>query len=142
VRDQLVADDRLRATVRASPRGLTTDRDKVRAIYGWVIAHTRYVALEFGIHGFKPYAGAADLHPGLRRLQRQGVGDRDHAPRGRRRRPRWCSSHPRPRARSHAEPASLAVFDHAIAYVPSLDLFLDGTAQHSGIDELPAATRG
>ena len=27
------------------------------------------------------------------------------------------------------EPASLAPFDHAIAYVPSLDLYLDGTAQ-------------
>jgi hypothetical protein len=39
-------------------------------------------------------------------------------------------------------PASLAVFDHAIAYVPSLDLFLDGTAEHSGTRELPAGDQG
>jgi cellulose synthase operon protein C len=36
------------------------------------------------------------------------------------------------------EPASLAPFDHAIVYVPRYDLFLDGTAEFSGADELPA----
>jgi cellulose synthase operon protein C len=40
-----------------------------------------------------------------------------------------------------AEPASLAPFDHAIAYVPSLDLYLDGTAEHAGSTELPAMDR-
>ena len=35
-------------------------------------------------------------------------------------------------------PASLAVFDHAIAYVPALGLYLDGTAEFSGLAELPA----
>jgi hypothetical protein len=35
-------------------------------------------------------------------------------------------------------PASLAAFDHAIAYVPGENLYLDGTAEFSGIDELPA----
>jgi hypothetical protein len=34
--------------------------------------------------------------------------------------------------------ASLAPFDHAIAYVPSLDLYLDGTAEYTGTKELPA----
>jgi hypothetical protein len=38
--------------------------------------------------------------------------------------------------------ASLAVFDHAIAYVPSLDLYLDGTAEDTGIRELPIMDRG
>ena len=55
VRDQLVVDDRMRAAVREATRGLTEPRARVRAIYNWVISHTRYVALEFGIHGFKPY---------------------------------------------------------------------------------------
>ncbi|MGH7271332.1 MAG: DUF3858 domain-containing protein, partial [Polyangiaceae bacterium] len=39
-------------------------------------------------------------------------------------------------------PASLAPFDHMIAYVPSLDLYLDGTAEYSGSRELPAMDRG
>ena len=30
------------------------------------------------------------------------------------------------------------MFDHAIAYVPALDLYLDGTAEFSGLAELPA----
>ncbi len=39
-------------------------------------------------------------------------------------------------------PASLAVFDHAIAYVPELDLFIDGTAENSGTRELPEMDQG
>src|SRR6185436_13326710 len=39
-------------------------------------------------------------------------------------------------------PASLAPFDHAIAYVPSMNLFLDGTAEYAGSNELPAMDRG
>ena len=39
-------------------------------------------------------------------------------------------------------PASLAPFDHAIAYVPSLDLYLDGTAEYTGSTELPSMDRG
>ncbi len=39
------------------------------------------------------------------------------------------------------DPASLAPFDHAIAYVPSLDLYLDGTAEFTGSRELPAMDR-
>jgi hypothetical protein len=38
--------------------------------------------------------------------------------------------------------ASLAPFDHAIAYVPSLDLYLDGTAEWTGSTELPVMDRG
>jgi hypothetical protein len=38
--------------------------------------------------------------------------------------------------------ASLAPFDHAIAYVPSLDLYLDGTAEYTGSTELPAMDVG
>ena len=48
----------------------------------------------------------------------------------------------RPNGAIAPEPASLAVFDHAIAYVPSLDLYLDGTAEHSGTRELPAGRSG
>src|SRR6202022_5210491 len=39
-------------------------------------------------------------------------------------------------------PASLAVFNHAILYVPKYDLFLDGTAQFHGSGELPEDDRG
>jgi hypothetical protein len=38
--------------------------------------------------------------------------------------------------------ASLAPFDHAIAYVPSLNLYLDGTAEYAGSTELPIMDLG
>jgi hypothetical protein len=41
-----------------------------------------------------------------------------------------------------AQPPSLVLFDHAIAYVPSLDRFIDGTAEQSGISELPWMDQG
>jgi hypothetical protein len=41
-----------------------------------------------------------------------------------------------------AEPASLAAFNHAIAYVPKHKLFLDGTAEFHGSRELPSQDRG
>jgi transglutaminase-like putative cysteine protease/tetratricopeptide (TPR) repeat protein len=141
VRDQLIADDRLRGVVRDITRGLTDDRAKVRAIYNWVIAHTRYVALEFGIHGFKPY-----LVP---QICARGFGDcKDKASvivtmlREAGIEASLVLLRTRHNGNIATEPASLAVFDHAIAYVPSLDLFLDGTAQHSGVDELPGGDQG
>ncbi len=36
------------------------------------------------------------------------------------------------------EPASLAIFNHAILYLPQYDLFLDGTAEFHGSKSCPA----
>ncbi len=55
VKDQFTADDEVRRRVLDITKGLDSERAKVRAIYDFVVQKTRYVALEFGIHGFKPY---------------------------------------------------------------------------------------
>jgi cellulose synthase operon protein C len=113
----------------------------VRAVYGFVVSQTRYVGLEIGIHGYKPYrvddvlrrrfgdckdkailmhsllaSLAIDSRIVLLRMKRLG--------------------------RIPEAPASLAVFNHAILYVPDLDLWLDGTAAHSGSRDLPGEDRG
>ena len=141
IQDQLYADESLKATVRELVAGKTELRDKVEAIHEWVLDHTRYVGLEFGIHGYKPYRvpqilsrgfgdckdkasvlytmfreAGIDAHIILVRTRRNGLID--------------------------DLPASLAVFDHAIAYVPELDLYIDGTAEHSGLTELPDMDQG
>jgi len=141
VRDQLVLDDRLRLVVREITAGLSTDRERVRAIYHWVITHTRYVALEFGIHGFKPYA--------VPQVCTRGFGDcKDKASvivtmlREVGIEASLVLLRTRANGAVAEQPASLALFDHAIAYVPSLNLFLDGTAHHSGMDELPGGDQG
>jgi len=141
VDEQLVADDDLRRAARAVVGPKDDDRARVRAIHDLVVTGTRYVGLEFGIHGFKPYKVTqvlarrfgdckdkasllvamlrevgVDADLVLLRTRRLGLLDR--------------------------EPASLAAFDHAIAYVPKLDLYLDGTAEFSGVNELPNQDQG
>jgi transglutaminase-like putative cysteine protease len=116
-------------------------REIVKAIYGEVVTATRYVGLEFGIHGFKPYPveqvltrrfgdckDKASLMHAL--LEAAGIDSRLVLLRMRR-----LGNLP-------PAPASLAVFNHAILHVPEFDLWLDGTATGSGSRELPAEDRG
>ncbi len=146
IAEQLRPDDRVREIVQRATRGMTSPRDKVRAIYNWVIQNTRYVALEFGIHGFKPYR-VADV------CQRRFGDCKDKASTivTMLREVGIDASIVLVRTRRNGEidpsPASLAVFDHAIAYVPPMPgipdgIFLDGTAQNSAMDELPSMDQG
>lgn len=115
-------------------------RGRVEAIHRHVLEKTRYVGLELGIHSYKPYP--------VEQVLRRGFGDcKDKA----------SLTHAllkavgidsrlvllrmRKLGRMEEAPASLAVFNHAILYVPALDLYLDGTAEWSGLTELPAADR-
>ena len=140
-KDQFAADDEIRALTKKLTEGLTDPRDKVRAIYGWVVQRTRYVALEFGIYGFKPRRASQTLARGwgdckdkatliVTMLREAGIDASIVLVRT------------QMRGDIAPEPASLASFDHAIAYVPSLDLFLDGTAEYVGSTELAPMIRG
>ncbi len=141
VRDQFVPDDEVRRRAERLTAGLKDDAAKVRAIYDYVVENTRYVALEFGIHGYKPYRCA--------QIFARGFGDcKDKATLivtmlgalGIKATPVIVRTDQK--GDIEASPASLAPFDHMIAYVPSLDLYLDGTAEYSGSLELPAMDRG
>jgi tetratricopeptide (TPR) repeat protein len=140
VRDQLVPDDEVRRRAESLTKGLKDERDKVRAIYDFVVQKTRYVALEFGIHGYKPYRCA--------QIFARGFGDcKDKATLivtmlgalGINATPVVVRT--ANKGDIETSPASLAPFDHMIAYVPSLDLYLDGTAEYTGSLELPAMDR-
>jgi transglutaminase-like putative cysteine protease len=141
VKDQLVPDDEVRRRAEALTKGMKDEREKVRAVYDYVVQKTRYVALEFGIHGYKPYRCA--------QIFARGFGD--------------CKDkatlivtmlnalgiHATPvivrtanKGDIESSPASLAPFDHMIAYVPSMDQYLDGTAEYTGSQELPSMDRG
>lgn len=136
-RDQFDLDDETRKLAHRLAEGRTTERDKVAAIYNWVIQNTRYVALEFGIHGFKPRRCVQTVNRGwgdckdkatviVSLLKELGIPSTIVVIRT------------QMRGRFASNVASLAPFDHAIAYVPSLDLYLDGTAEFTGLEELPA----
>ncbi len=141
VEESLTADDEIRKTARGLIKRGMTDADRVRAVYDFVVTGTRYVGLEFGIHGYKPYKvtqvlarrfgdckDKAALTIAL--LREVGVSAELVLVRTRR------GGH------LDTEPASLAIFDHAIVYVPKLDRYLDGTAEFSGMAELPSQDQG
>jgi len=144
VREQLVVDDAIRAAVQEALAGLpadASDRDKVDAIYTYVVRNTRYVGLEFGIHGYKPYRttevfsrrfGDCKDKASLLKVMLEEVGIEANL----------VLVRTRDQGVMPSEPASLAVFNHAITYVPAFDLFLDGTAEWSGPSELPASDQG
>ena len=141
IQDQLQADDHLRQVVRELVADAPDLRTKVQRIQNWVVRNTRYVGLEFGIHGYKPYRvplvvqrGFGDCKDKASLLyvmfREAGIDARIVLVRTRR------------NGDIDERPASLAVFDHAIAYVPELDLYIDGTAEHSGTTELPPMDQG
>src|SRR6476620_1365289 len=112
----------------------------MRAIYDEVVQRTRYVALEFGIYGYKPRPCALTFARGwgdckdkatliVTMLKEAGIPAS------------LVLVRTGMRGEFETEPASLAPFDHAIAYVPSMNLFLDVTAEYSGSTELPAMDR-
>ncbi len=141
VKDQLDLDQQTRATLEQIVLGKTTVEDKVKAVYAWVTKNTRYVALEFGIYGFKPRRCVQTVNRGwgdckdkatviVTFLRELGIEAN------------LVILRTQMRGDFHSNLPSLAPFDHAIAYVPALNLYLDGTAEQTGIYELPVMDHG
>jgi tetratricopeptide (TPR) repeat protein len=141
IEEQLAADDSVRRAAQSViEKGMTTQQ-KVRAIHNLVVTGTRYVGLEFGIHGYKPYRvtqvlsrkfGDCKDKAALLMVLLREVGVEAELVLVRTRRGGKIAT----------RPASLAVFDHAIAYIPKLDMYLDGTAEFAGTAELPDQDQG
>ncbi|HEX6764659.1 MAG TPA: DUF3857 domain-containing protein, partial [Polyangiaceae bacterium] len=136
VKDQFDLDDETRALAHKITKDKKTELDKVKAVYDWVTRNTRYVALEFGIYGYKPRRCVQTVTRGwgdckdkatvlVTLLNELGIPTT------------FVVVRTQMKGGLKTKIASFAPFDHAIAYVPSLDLYLDGTAEHTGIYELP-----
>jgi transglutaminase-like putative cysteine protease/Tfp pilus assembly protein PilF len=141
VEPQLRPDAGLRALAKILTDGAGDDREKVRRVYEHVVRSVRYVGIELGIHGWRPYPVTEVLRRGygdckdtasliVALLDEVGVEARVVLVRT------------RDRGTPEPEPPSMWMFNHAIAWVPVLDLFLDGTATDAGLDELPDFDRG
>jgi tetratricopeptide (TPR) repeat protein/transglutaminase-like putative cysteine protease len=141
VKEQFDLDDETRKLAREVAKGKTTELDKVKAVYAWVVTNTRYVALEFGIYGYKPHRCVQTVSRGwgdckdkatviVTLLKELGIESTIVVLRT------------QLRGDFKSKIPSLAPFDHAIVYVPSLDLYLDGTAEYTGSNELPAMDAG
>jgi len=122
----------------ADPAG--DERALVETVHAFVVTNIRYVGLEIGIHGYKPYRvdevlsrrfgdckDKASLTHAL--LGVLGIDSR------------LVLLRMRNLGAMPEQPASLSVFNHAILYVPRFDLWLDGTAGFHGTRELPGEDR-
>ncbi len=141
IKEQLVIDDEIQTLVREITRGLRGKRAKVEAIHRWVVKNTRYVGIEFGVHGWKPYRttlcvrrkfGDCKDKASLIKVMLNAAGIKADL----------VLIRTRTLGQVDPSPANLAIFNHAIAYVPEFDLFLDGTAEFHGTRELPYSDQG
>ncbi|HKT49419.1 MAG TPA: DUF3857 domain-containing protein [Candidatus Angelobacter sp.] len=140
VRPQFALDQPLQEKLSALLEGRHNDREKIAAIQDFVLRGTHYVAQEFGIYSYKPYPVAqtyarrfgdckdkASLMIAL--LRAAGIDAR------------LALLRTRSLGSIAATPASIAVFNHAIVYIPKYDLWLDGTADYA-VRELPLDDQG
>jgi transglutaminase-like putative cysteine protease/thioredoxin-like negative regulator of GroEL len=140
VRPQFALDQSLQSELARVTSGLHNDKEKISAIQEFVLRNTHYVALEFGVYSYKPYPvtqiyarrfgdckdkaslmiallRASGIEAEIALVRTRSLGD------------------------VVAEPASIALFNHAIVYVPKYELWLDGTAEYAG-RELPLEDQG
>ncbi|MCB9546394.1 MAG: DUF3857 domain-containing protein [Myxococcales bacterium] len=121
--------------------GEGTPQEILGRLHAAVAHHTRYVGLEFGVRSFRPELPSVTLA--------RGYGDcKDKATllialaRARGIDARLTLVRTRAAGAIEAEPASFAVFDHAIVYVPALDRFLDPTVDRNDPWTLPPSDQG
>ena len=137
----LMLDENLRLRAQQILERNLTDRDKVQAVYESVQRSTGYIALEFGVHSYRPYPVAT--------VERRGFGDcKDKAamivallravgvP------AEFAMVRTRSAGNVAAEAYSVQLFNHAMAYVPEFNLYLDGTAEYATLGELPPDDQG
>ena len=138
---QMTLDSDLRTELEHIGTSAKTDEEKIQAVYEFVLRNTNYVAMEFGIYSYKPYPvtqvyarrfgdckdkaslmiamlRALNIDAELALVRTRKLGDvSDRA-------------------------TTLAIFNHALAYVPKYDMWLDGTAEFAGSRELPLDDQG
>lgn len=140
-KEKLEPDDEIRRLAAEVVRHAADLEAKVAAVHRFASTQIRYVALELGIEGIRPRRASLTLARGwgdckdkaaliVAMLRSLGIEAE------------LVLVRTGLRGRFDVATASLAPFDHAIAYVPALDRYLDGTAEDSGSNELPALDRG
>lgn len=145
IKKQHVADDAIRQKVRQLTEGRSDEWEKIRAIYGFVTNEIRYVAWEFGVHGYLPYSATQIFH--------RRFGDcKDKAlllnvmlgELGIQGRPVLIYAEDQ-RNRTELPFPLVERFNHCISQVTRADgsvLYLDATATFHGANQVPAMDQG
>ncbi|HWR16444.1 MAG TPA: DUF3857 domain-containing protein [Terriglobales bacterium] len=139
---QFNLDSELRDVLAGITKNATTELEKIHAIHEFVLRNTHYVAMEFGIYSYKPYPvtqvyarrfGDCKDKASLMIAMMRAVGvDAEMA-----------LVRTRKLGDVDERATALSVFNHAVAYIPKYDLWLDGTAEYAGSrGELPLDDQG
>lgn len=141
IKDRLTTSPEMIQTVHELIDGVDDRRKQVSRIYNYVVQNTRYVSMAFGIGGFRPHRttscfsqryGDCKDTASLLKVMLGIAGIPSHI----------VLIRTRDEGRVFNHLPSLALFNHAITYVPEFDLYLDGTASYNGSDELVGADQG
>ncbi|HUI85309.1 MAG TPA: DUF3857 domain-containing protein [Candidatus Binatia bacterium] len=138
---QLALDEPLRAVAARIAAEHQNELDRIRAVHQFVLRNTHYVAFEFGVHSYKPYpvsqvyarrfGDCKDKAAMIIALLRQmGIEAQ------------FALVRTRQLGGFAPQAASVALFNHAIAYVPQYDLWIDGTADYTEFSEVPREDQG
>jgi transglutaminase-like putative cysteine protease/tetratricopeptide (TPR) repeat protein len=141
IEEQLIANDAIKKKAAELTEGLDERRPKIEAIHNYVVKNTRYLHLGLGVHGWKPYKttecfsnkyGDCKDKSSLLKVMLEEAGIPAHL----------VLVRTRDLGTVDERPASMHVFNHAIVYIPSEDLFLDPTAEFNGTKELTPMDQG
>jgi len=139
IRNQFIPGEEIRKKTVRLTAGLKTDAEKIRAIYNFVVTDIRYLGIEFGIGGYQPdtaisvfqkqYGDCKGKAVLLKTMLKEAGIESDIVL------VRTANA-----GNISTEPAGMHFFNHAICAVPAAGktLFLDGTAQYTGMDEFPS----
>lgn len=144
IMDQMESSPEIKKIVASLTENKNTEIDKIIAIYNYVVKKIRYVGLEFGIHGYKPYKACQVFNRKfgdckdkalliMTMLKEAGIHSEIVLVRT------------RSRGRFDFSQASLGLFNHAICHIKlksGEELWLDGTAEYSNINEIPWMDQG
>ncbi len=149
IKKQLEPTPEMKAKVSSLIEGKSTERDKARAIYNWVVTNVRYNAdWHFGVHGYKPFSAGAIFERCIGDCKDKAIvictmlgiaGVKAYPVLIR------LADSSEPRGREDITLPMPHHFNHAIAYIEYADgkgQFVDGTATFNGFDELPGGDAG
>ncbi len=138
---ELKLDDNLRTMAEKILERKLSTPEKVQAVYESVRRGTKYMGFEFGVHRYQPYP--------VSMVVRRGFGDcKDKAAmmvallRAVGVQAEFALVRTRAAGTIPAGAYSVQLFDHAMVFVPELNLYLDGTAESAVLGELPPKDRG
>ncbi len=141
IEEQLIVDEAIRSKTRELVDGLDGERARIEAIHNFVVKNTRYLHVGLGVHGWKPYKttecfsnkyGDCKDKSSLLKVMLEEAGVEANL----------VLVRTRDLGTVDRRPASMHVFNHAIVYVPSEDLYLDPTAEFNGTRELTPMDQG